>query len=159
MKRIITLLLTLIMCIPLCACGGKISREEILEKAEIIENIQEIQEWKKTDTDANCNGWSVRALQEAKYKNEAKFNKTYIGNVYIITGLACDIKDNYCMLGYGDKGMTISNGGHIKVYLSYDELVNLSWGDEITVVGYFEKTDDEEGTAVITNAYIIEIEE
>ena len=76
MKRIITLLLTLIMCIPLCACGGKISREEILEKAEIIENIQEIQEWKKTDTDANCNGWSVRALQEAKYKNEAKFNKT-----------------------------------------------------------------------------------
>lgn len=161
MKKLITLLLTIIVCFSLCACGKKISREEILEKAEIIENIQEIQEWKKTDTDANCNGWSVRALQEAKHKNEAKFNETYIGNVYIITGLACDIKDNYCMLGYGGysdlaKGITINKDGHIKVYLSSDELVNLSWGNEITVVGQFEKTDDEECTAVITNAYIIE---
>lgn len=161
MKKIfLSLLLTSIVCISLCACGKKISREELLEKAEIIENIQEIQEWKKIDTDANCNGWSVRALQELKYKNEAKFNETYIGNIYIISGLACDIKDNYCMIGYGGysdlaKGITINNDGHIKVYLSSDELVDLSWGDEITVVGQFEKTDDEECTVCITNAFLM----
>ena len=77
MKRIITLMLTVAMCISLCSCGS-------MSKEKMLENAQEI---------------TTKQLLSDFRDNEAKANQTYVGNTYILSGYVTEITDEYCAFG------------------------------------------------------------
>ncbi len=68
MKKIIALILAIIMCLSLTACGSKMSKEEMLEVAVEIGNYR-------------------KELNE----NQLRAQEKYVGNIYLITGYVSDL--------------------------------------------------------------------
>jgi len=110
MKKAISLILALVMCLSLCACGGP-SREEMLATAQEV---------------------SVNDLSNAFYDNKARAEANYIGKPLKITGKVHSIEADHFIFR--------STGGQygVNVYLSKEELMGINKGDTITVIGIFK---------------------
>lgn len=142
MKKIITLLLTFIVCVSLCACGRKVS----MSKEEMLSNAQEI---------------DIVQLLKDYGENSVRAEETHVGNTYIVTGYISSIKDDYVTIT--DNGYFSSSFGccSIHVYLSNDELILLNEETKITIVGEIDRMDSEpvkDGTYPyweMKNAYLI----
>ncbi len=121
MKKVISLILALVLCLSLCACGGNgtsnntMSKEDMLAAAEVVTPSQITQ-----DTNSNI----------------AKAKQLYCGKVLEVTGRVASVKENYVEVGVDSK----ANGTVIDVYLPIEELVLLASGQKITIVG---KTNEE----------------
>ena len=140
MKRIITLMLTVAMCISLCACGGKVSKEEMLKNAQEIDIID---------------------LLEDYGENSVRAKETHVGKTYTVTGYIFDIKDDYVILTES-RGYSSNFGlSSLHVYLSKDELTSLNANNRITVVGKIDEIDIDnvKGTSLpyykMNNAYCV----
>lgn len=153
MKKTIALLMAAMLCIALTACGnknietGKIENTEntpeptenaeIISKEEMLEKAVEIDDY-SSEMVANI----VRA--EAKY----------VGNIYYVTGLVNDITKDHL------------NVGDFTVYLPTEDILKLSTGQKITVVGRIDSIGLEESgdpfggsfkqcALVMKNAYFV----
>lgn len=150
MKKALSLILTLVMCLSVCACENnntsKVSKDTSISKAETT-NIE---------TEANTTLSKEEMMNVAIKKttsdainadiggNKAKA-KTYIDNSYIITGRVREIEEDYCvvkarkadhtkMVHFGDwKGFDAEFELH--VYLPSEELINVKSASDITFVG------------------------
>ena len=82
MKKALSLILALVLCLSLCACGdgGKISKEPAVTKAKIETN------------DGNTVEMSAEELFNEYDSNEARFNKLYRGATITLTGTVKYIK-------------------------------------------------------------------
>ena len=114
MKKAISLLLTLILCLSLCACGdtAKMTKEDMLAVAEEV-NAKQIND---------------------DYDNQARAKQLYCGKTLKITGKVEEIHEDYILLG----GATENYCPAVWVYLSTDDLVLLEQGQQITIVGQTE---------------------
>lgn len=134
MKKLLALLLAIVLCFSLVACGGEktATKEEMLAVAESFSS---------TDIENESNGNIVSA--------KAKFcNKTLL-----LTGYVREIKEDHIELSsdYGDSYM-------VDVYLSTEELATLKSDQLITVVGnttdeIIEKTENSGGMSFSYSHY------
>lgn len=149
MKKALSLLLAFVMCLSLCACGGgndkenndtstnDSTREKSISKDEMMQCAVEIDDYKS-------------AMQENKARAEA----TYIGNVYYITGKVSNIESDHIDVG------------DFTVYLPREDIMQVSKGQQIKVVGKidslsYETVSDgwggyyDECTGVMSSAYFV----
>lgn len=129
-KRILSLLLVVAMCLGLCACGDKTpTKEELLAVAE---------------------EFSANDIQNDSIQNIVSAKQKYCNKTLLLSGTVRSIQEDYIELSasYGSNYM-------IDVYLSLDELVLLEQGQKITVVGTTtdEIIDDSESVAEYTFDY------
>jgi len=130
MKRALSLILALILCLSLCACGGgvrdiegKMTKEEMLAAAQSFDT-------NKFNDDCNNN------IVQAKEK--------YIGNIYRRTVLVTEIQEDGCY------------AGNMFVPLDKEDIVKLTVGKSIDIVfkiGDIEHKVEEEdsgGYGIIT---------
>ena len=113
MKKIVSLLLTAIMCLSLVACSGgkevKMSKDEMLAIAEEY-------------TAGDIQGDSIDNIAKAKIK--------YCNKTIILSGTVRNIHEDYIVLS-----SSYAANYQIDVYLPLEELVLLKRDQYITVVG------------------------
>ncbi len=130
MKKALALLLALIMCLSLAACGGgndtptqdttetptttEAPTESVMTKEEMIAVAQDIGEDFDKDFEAN----PVSAEDK------------YLGNVYYVTGRVNNIESDHIGVGA------------FTVYLPKEDIINLTKGQIITIVGQLDSVED-----------------
>lgn len=134
MKKTVSLILALMMCLSLCACGGP-SREEMLEQAVKLDRTE---------------------LLETMTENAERAKKEYNGKIV-------ELKDVPVYFELGGKKLRtdyripLKPAGFttlsIKIELSEDEMLTVSEGDCISVVGVLEVKSEYD--AVLNNAFLI----
>lgn len=125
MKKGISLFITLATCLSLCACGGgkeapktaKVSEEPVvtrLTKEEMLATAVEMDDYAKE-------------MEENKLRAEAK----YIGNNYLVTGFVSNIESGHVDVG------------NFTVALPAEDIIQLTAGQKITVVGKIDSLVEE----------------
>ena len=116
MKKIITLLLVVLLCFSLCACGkGKtLTKEELISTATITTDIM--------------------TLQSAVYNNKLKATEDYCNKPIIVSGEVLMVEDNYVVI--------CDSQVCLDAYLPTEDLVKISSNDTITVVGIINDIQD-----------------
>ena len=115
MKKAISLMLAIVLCLGLYACGGKnskspqMSKEDMLAAAEVVTPSQ-------ITSDVNS--------------NIAKAKQLYCEKVLEVTGRVASVKEDYVEVGVD----STTTGTVIDVYLPMEELVLLASGQKITIV-------------------------
>ena len=126
MKKALSLILALVLCLSMCACGEKeMTKEEMVKTATVIS---------ADEMNADIGG------------NKAKA-KTYIDGVYIITGRVSEIEEEYCIVrarkadhtkivyahhdGWGEFDAEFE----LHVYLPLEDLANVEFASDISFVG------------------------
>lgn len=158
MKKILALLLAIVLCFSLCACGddAKLDNTESIPIETVIGfddvegvfsingGIEKEEEWK-----TNTKGWTIALLEYSKMGNIVKFNEEYIGNTYVVEGIIFNIEEDGIVLGYQQKygNPQIGANGGIKVGLSKEDLMNCKRGATVKIVGKF----------IESSAYAVEI--
>ena len=121
-KKILSLLMVLALCLPLCACGGSDApeaNEPVMTKEEMLAIA--------------TSHYSVPFSDELS-ENIVKANATYLDQTVSIMGvMIAEIKMDHAVV---KQGYTQFN-----LYLPMEELAELSQGDHIRVVGKISKFD------------------
>lgn len=151
MKKAISLLLALVMCLSLCACGGGSNAPDTTDAPTETTEPEEVKMSKEEMLNI--------AVEIDDYRTEMKDNiaraeAKYVGNVYYITGHVSDISNDHL------------NVGDFTVYLPKEDIIKFSTGQKITVVGKidsiaYDKVSDGWGgyilqcSGVMSNAYFV----
>ncbi len=115
MKKVLALFITIILCFSLCACGEdkKITKEELISTA--------------ISTD-------IMTLQNAVYENRLKAKEDYCNKPILVSGKAMLINEDH---------VTICESQIcLDAYLPVEDLIKISSGDTITVVGIIRDIQD-----------------
>lgn len=148
MKRVLSFVLALMMCLSLCACGG--GSTKTLSKDEML---------------ANATTAFAHEITLDIAGNKARA-EGYIGKTYCITGHICKIEDDYCMVLArsvdGDHCQNIHSDGWYAfncntvflVHLSTEELANLNLCDGIEFVGVIDAVGTQEYHAIKDQIYL-----
>lgn len=128
MKKTVALILALMMCLSLCACGGP-SREEMLEQAVKLD---------------------LAELLETMTANAERAKKEYNDKVFKLSNVHAKLSGGSLEVGYYVPGF---NSLYIEIKLSEDEMLMISNGERISVVGILEIKG--QSRAVLNNAYLI----
>ncbi len=118
MKKVISLIMALVLCLPLCACSArnKMTKEEMLSAAR---------------------DFDYAAFSKSIEENKLRAEEAYVGNIYKIDGFIKTINKNSCTLSFLSSIGTLE--GDVTVPLSRDELKKLNVNERITVVGDIRK--------------------
>ena len=114
MKKALPLLLALVLCLSLCACG----RSSVKQKASTAPYLD------------------LTTYFLTENENEAKAEAEYDGNIYRYTGIVVEIDSDYCAVGYYN--MSGEPVYQMYVHLAKEDLVMLSTGETYTFAGEFE---------------------
>jgi len=123
MKKALSLILALVMCLSLCACGSEDKKDNVKSTPTQEELMASIETFNLTKFRKDCTDNLLRAKE------------TYIGKVYKISGFIAEIKEDCCVFD-----------SSVVVPLSKDTITRLSVGDCITVVGRVGDVAHEEET-------------
>lgn len=143
MKKITLLLLALVMCFSLCACGGESAGTNADADTEKTDNISLAT---IVDNEGNTVEISAKELLDLEKENEAKFEKYYLGADITFIGTVKSITTNYITSGSSTKLDAIVFEEGWKVELAQgqyeDILVELSAGDKVQVESQIWSTWD-----------------
>ena len=128
MKKTISLLLALVMCLSLCACGGGNDTPDT-----IVTNAPEEAVPTKEELLAQALAVDYTTINNDSFDNLAKAKSLYCNATLKLDGVVCEIKEDHVRIGNG-----MSWG--VSVYLPVEELIDLEKWQRIVVVG---KTTDE----------------
>lgn len=144
MKKLIALLMALVMCLSLCACGDATPSEETTVKtleelkaeARYLSDIPELTNWAKS------NGYHVRypypeikALYGIREENPLIFKNTYVDKPYYVTGYVHEISEEYVRISV-EKNASMTDMFNLKVYLANKgDLLTVKKDWVVTVVG------------------------
>ena len=117
MKKIITLFLTVLLCFSLCACGG----EKTLTKEELISTA--------ISTD-------IMTLQSAVYDNRLKAKEDYCNKPISISGNVMMVEEDHIVI--------CESQVCLDAYLSTEDIIKISSGDTVTIVGIISDIQDME---------------
>ena len=161
MKKTISLLLALVLCLSLCACGGGNSNtpdtpettettaplEVLMTKDEMLASAVEIDNY------------------EAEFaSNKLRAEEKYIGNNYLVVGNIVGIESTHIEIqSIVDNSVSL---GIISVSLPEEDLMKLTTGQRVQIVGNFESFSEEEKdwgygftetiyNGVMTNGYVV----
>ena len=113
MKKAASLILALVMCLSLCACGNS----RVKKNAATAPNLD------------------LTAYYSMCLENEAKAKAEFHGNIYRYTGKVFQINSNYCVVEQYTKKFGRKT---IYVYLDSEDLIKLSKGEKYTFAGEFK---------------------
>ena len=165
MKKAISLLLALVLCLSLCACGGgnetpntteaptettapeatKLTKEELLAKASSITNDE----------------------AKSALSNPA-FAKSLVGNTYIIYGKVWNIEVDHLVIEIHTKdenGKKYIYGGdslQIHAYIPNDDLIKATLGSMVAILGEINNIEQvkeeyvDASALIIENAYLVD---
>jgi|GEM_PF-4684683 hypothetical protein len=132
MKRLLSISLVATLMLSMAACGS-VAESDTMTREEMLTIAEEL---------------IISDMRDEIGTNKAKAS-LYTGNIYIITAYVAAIEYDYALLDH--------NGSHvinIRAYLPSDDLVNLTEGNRITIVGEMGEYDVEERqTAQYTLSY------
>lgn len=136
MKRTLALLLTLVMCLALCACGRENSAPE-MTKEKMLEQATEC-------TAAEIAGETAN--------NVARATQTYCGKTLSIRGLIGEICADHIQI---ESNSIV----RLKVYLPVEDIANLESGQLVTIVGNTgaEITEEPLWPGIPQNIYVYEV--
>ena len=142
MKKTVSLILALVMCLSLCACGGGNDTPETTE-ATGVTNVTEATnatnaQLSKEGLIANAIKTDVMTLQSAAGANRLKAKQDYCDKPIIVTGKAISVNEEYVRI--------CDSQASVYAYLSVDELMEVTTGKNITVVGIISELKDVEET-------------
>lgn len=132
MKKTISLLLALVMCLSLCACGGGNDTPETTEAPTETNALEEAVPTKE-ELLAQALAVDYTTINNDSFENLAKAKSLYCNATLKLDGTVYEIKEDHVRIGNG-----LSWG--VSVYLPTEELVDLEKWQRIVVVG---KTTDE----------------
>ena len=135
MKKFLSLLLALAVCISLVACNGKKTKEDLLSEAIVLSPEQLINE---------------------KFDNPARAKKEYHDKIVKMTGEIFDIDDDYIAIGFKRNGIPSTS---IYVLLDSNSIAELEKNTEITIVGKMSVDGSGSGftnAPCILDAYLVE---
>ncbi len=153
MKRITASALALVLLLILCACGASTPAETATPSSEVVET-DAVEEAKMTKEEmlAGATATTMEDIDNASVENIAKAKQLYCDKVLLLEGSVLRIEEDYIILG------DLLPVYEMRVYLPLDDLVNLTSGQEITVVVKTEPEIKEEvdvvnGTTFTTKCY------
>lgn len=163
MKKLIALLLALVLCLSLCACGGGNSDTPNTPGTNDIVTPQEV---RMTKEEMLANAVEIDDYEEEFESNKLRAEEKYIGNNYLVVGNIVSIESTHIEI------KSIVNNteslGIISVSLPEEDIMKLTTGQRVQVLGHFEAFTEEEmvvGTTipqtyyiyngVMTNGYVI----
>lgn len=129
MKKAISLLLALVLCLSLCACGGDNTNETPSETTNAAETSIG-----KDDMLAVAKAVGSDQIRIDTFENKAKATQLYCNTTLKVTGYVVSIEEDHIKLGddfYA--GVTV-----IDVYLPIEDLAALERRQLVTVVGETE---------------------
>ncbi len=165
MKKTIYLILTLVLCLHLCACGG--GENTTSNTTETTDTSAET-----TDTEASAltkdelltNAVSITNDEISSAMSNPAYAKTLVGKTYIIYGKVWNIEFDHVVISFiafDENGNTIDyvgEGLQVRAYLPEEELITATLESKVTIV--CEITGAEKmagGTALIAeNAYFVD---
>ena len=143
MKKALSLILALVMCLSLCACGEEpnngISIPKGMTKEEMLNNAKtfDVAEWKSD-----------------MGKNQMAAQEKYEGNVYTISAFVEKVENNKCTLAF----FIDPNVGASKYYViapfDKETLLTLNVGERINLVGEIKSVQDQR--IVLDSAYYLD---
>ncbi len=136
MKKALSLILALVMCLSMCACGGDNSKGNTSNKPETTTMSKE-------DMLAVAEVVSPVQIEKDSNSNIAKAKQLYCGKVLEVTGVVASVKENYVEVGVD----TSIAGTVIDVYLPIEELLLLESRQKITIVGKTSEVINETTTS------------
>ena len=165
MKKLAAISLAAVLALSLAACGGGSESDETSSpNVEATLNLDE-NEYLLTlvknvynQSIPSGDGVSVYGLELSKSENAARFAMNFVDKPCQLTGVVFQINSDNVILGYalaGEMGTIGANGG-VKVYLDTDELINLNNLDTIAVSSMLVDDENNEVTAILENAHIVE---
>ena len=128
MKKAISLVLALVMCLSLCACGGGNDTPDTTDTNAPEEAVPT-----KEELLAQALAVDYTTINNDSFENLAKAKSLYCNATLKLDGVVCEIKEDHVRIGNG-----MSWG--VSVYLPAEELIDLEKWQRIVVVG---KTTDE----------------
>lgn len=128
MKKIIALLLTSIMCLSLCSCGGSKSPEKMLEQSQELD-------------------WEV--IEKAVADNKAKAVEEYENKLFNYTASVMQIEEDYAIVSELEN----TSSPQIKVFFDQETLVEIQKGNLIKFVGILKDVEEKE----LSESVIVEI--
>ena len=158
MKKTISLLLALVMCLSLCACGG--GNSDTPDTSNTAETTApEVKTMTKEEMLEQAVTVDKTTIQNDTIENIVKAKSMYCNAVLLLEGNVSEIKQDHIVFGNSDFS--------IDVYLPEEDLINLRSGQKIVVVGQTTDTIEEttatfEGFSYSTyhysmpNAYLVQ---
>lgn len=135
MKKAISLILALVMCLSLCACGGGESNTpntpETTE-APTETTVPEETVMTKDEMLASAVHLEMYEINNASVENIAKAKMDYCNKILQVNGQITQITEEYIVISSGDYA--------IDVYLPLEELITLTLFQQVIIVG--ETTDE-----------------
>ena len=125
MKKTIPLLLALVLCLSLCACGGEGNNSQ-----NTTDNVASKEEMLASASEFSCTNY----LKEYK-ENPVRAEQTYVGQIVKFVGYVDSISADSVVVLPMNEAYQFSADCRIKVALSTDEIMLLSTGDKIAIVG------------------------
>lgn len=131
MKKAISLLLALVLCLSLCACGGGNETPETEAPSETT--APDVTKLSKEELLTQALAVDYTTINNDSFENLAKAKSLYCNATLKLDGTVYEIKEDHVRIGNG-----LSWG--VSVYLPTEELIDLEKWQRIVVVG---KTTDE----------------
>ena len=131
MKRTISLLLALVLCLSLCACGG--SNSDTPEATEAT--APEIKVMTKEEMLEQAVAVDQTAINNVSFENIVKAKSLYCNAVLLLEGTIFEIKEDHIEVGISD--------WLVDVYLPIEDMINLRNQQKILVVGQTNDTIEE----------------
>lgn len=155
MKKTICMLLALVLCLSLCACGG--SNKESSTNKETPETIDTSEPagnediapvtptMSKDDMLSGATTMTFAEIAETTSNNKAEAKQLYCNKALEITAFVKEVEADYVTIS--SHKYTISGDVVMDVYLPLDELVTLEPTQMITIVGLTSDTLDSRSMA------------
>ena len=118
MKKLLALILSFVLLLSLCACGGGTTSQETTQTPEVSTDTSSENTTEETTTDeitleemlAEAEVLDHNALSKAIYNNIVNAKSIYQGKYFIVTGPVWEITEEYIVLS-----------GNFRVYLPIEE--------------------------------------
>lgn len=161
MKKIISLILVLVLCLSLCACGGS-ETAQTSETPDETTTPSETTETLLTKDEMLADAVEIDDYEAEFADNKLRAEEKYVGNIYLVTGVVTGIESEYIEID-----CLISTGfGTISVPLPKEDLMMLTTGQRVKIVGQFDSFTEEEVdlgygytdttyNGVMTNGYLV----
>ena len=167
MKKAISLLMVLVVCLSLCACGGGTDDHEATETPTET-TAPEVAKLTKDELLAKAS--SITNDEAKSALSNPAFANSLVGNTYIIYGKVWNIEVDHLVIEIhteDENGNKYTYGGdslQIHAYIPNEDLIKASLGSMVTVVGEINSLEQvkeeynyvDASALIMENAYLVD---
>lgn len=150
MKRLSAIILSVVIALSVCACGGgtKTAETTTVEETTTAEETSEAEVPTQLSKEELLNSvgdaiTTMGTIAGDTVENKAKAKMTYCNNNFLVRGYVVDIETDYIVLA----DSAYLGVPQLKVYLPLEEIVELENREEIDVVGHIASDIESESTS------------